>query len=428
MYLKHVHHTLFITAGTNASTFPTFQMPTFGDSSMNYVTPIAPILPTITPTTLPSLITTDPNEFYRHLSPIKTFPKFLKPPPPTLNNIPKYASESQHKPEGDNITVYTLNDPGSPYKIIQPDPSLTSINDWQTRIHKPSNSIILEPLKIPLNVDHILRPPISPMHAVNPPSHIAGHPISNYKSFVPSDSKMHDLFQNSKIYPENEIKPMASLNAKMKQNYEPVRKVPISKLEHFNYFLPVYDRKSPNSFKTKESVITPPPITTVTFFEPVRNRSALPLPPQENPNLNSYHTAREHSLHGSRGKHVTILRTKDLVKNTRPNDDNALWTQDTKTHVLTKAPNPYETVLLRPVPNVRTELSSKAINIAKNPRIAEKTYSALDLEHLLSQMEVESEVNRNLGRSADKNLDASVQGQLQTVCKFVFVPCSFYLR
>lgn len=375
-------------------------MPTFDDTALNYVTPIAPILPSVTPSAMATRpITTDPNEFYRHLSPIKTFPKFLKPPPPMFNDIPKYSAENQRKPQAENITVFTMEDPESPFKIIHPDPSLSgNNNNWQPE-NKKSNDFVLTPINIPPSV-----------------SYPKSRPSQKYNDFVLSDHQMHDMIQHFRIIPPDvRTVPPSSNVIITKPSYEPVRKIPTSKVDHFNYFLPTYDRKpSTNSFLLKEpspdpeTKTSPAPLSTVTFFEPLQINSTAQKPKEVVPN--PYHVVRDHSLHGSRGKHVTILRTKDLtVKNQRPNDNTVMWVQDAKTHVLTKAPNPYETVLLRPIPNAMTQVASKNTLNSKIPRIAEKTYSALDLEHLLTQMEVESEVNRNLGRSADKIPDASGQ-------------------
>ncbi|XP_063831692.1 putative epidermal cell surface receptor [Ostrinia nubilalis] len=372
-------------ASSNATNFPKYRMQTIDDMPFKYVTPIAPLLPTVSTSVLPTPpITTDPTEFYRHLSPIKTFPKFLKPPAPMFNDISKYSIEAPRKSShGDNITVFTLEDVESPFKIIHPDPSLTSNNNhWIPNDQALTpNQMLLEPIKVPLNLAQTIQPS-----------------KQNYNNFVLSDHKMHDHIQNSKIHPVDETK------------YEPFRKVPISKVDRFNYFLPSYDKKpSMAPYKTVEPKTTTAPFyPTKTFFEPIQNQTTDGEPSKEFPNLSSHSSnARDHPYHSSRGKHVTILRTKDLK--TRPSENN-LWSQDTKTHVLTKAPNPYETVLLRPVPNVRTEVTSNYNHNAKIPRIAEKTYSALDLEHLLSQMEVESEVNRNLGRSADRNRDGTAAG------------------
>lgn len=399
------NHSLFLTAASsNTTNFPKYRMQTINDMP-NYVTPIAPLLPTVSTSVLPTPpITTDPSEFYRHLSPIKTFPKFLKPSAPVFNDIPKYSiATARHPPplHGDNITVFTLDDVDSPFKIIQPDPSLTSNNNnqWVPHDQKPLYPILLEPIKIPLNGGHVMQPP-----------------KQKYSNFVLSDQKMHNI-QHSKVPQVAMTKSPSHSNilGKTLQDHEPFRKVPPSKVDSYNYFVPSYDKKySMSPFKTtSEPKTTPFPLyPTKTYFEPIQNETTDGQPSKEFSNLNSHQSnARDQNhFHGHRGKHVTILKTKDLK--TRP-IDNILWNQETKLHVLTKAPNPYETVLLRPVPNARAELPSNHNPNAKNPRIAEKTYTTLDLEHLLSQMEVESEVNRNLGRSADKNRDGTAAGQLR---------------
>jgi hypothetical protein len=389
-----------LTAGVyNKTTHKTYDIPTY-DLHLNYVTPIAPILPTITTSVLPTPpMTTDPSEFYRHLNPIKTIPKFLKPhhrhPPHNFHEIGRFPHAPHKDTQGENMSVFTLADANSAMKFAQADSVLpVRISNSKAPILKSTDSNLLEPLKIPLY-------PEMPLH-----SH-------KYANFVPSDSNMHDMIQQLKVNPTNVAKPFTSPHVIDKKIHETMRKVPISNMDQFNYFLPIVDRKPsipipPADFRSTYNQIPAQP-----YFQPIlpntTGESALPRN-KTIKSLNHVDEQRHHPHHSSRGKHVTILRNKDL-KTLKPTDNSHLWTEETKTHLLTKAPNPYETVLLRPVPNAMTDIITNYDPNAKTPRIAEKTYSALDLERLLSQMEVESEVNRNLGRSADKSRDSGLTGQ-----------------
>ncbi|CAH0756156.1 unnamed protein product [Diatraea saccharalis] len=381
-------------AGSNKTTHKTFTMPIL--DIMNYITPIAPILPTISTSVLPTPpMTTNPSEFYRHLNTIKVVPKFVKTPTPTLNDIPKYSINSLYKHNhGDNITVFALEDANVPVKNIYPDSSFTDTN-WNLPSLKSHDSIHVEPIKIPVHVDKIIQ------------SHSHRH-----NSFVPSDSKMHDMIQQTAVHPSHEIQSSDIPKAVYKNDHEKIIKVPISEMEHFNYFVPIMERK-PEILSYINDEFRPTPRiaslkSTQSLFKPIVENETTPSSSKSMQRPHTYDSIAREPIQVSRSKHVTILRNKDL-KSLKAAENNQLWTETTKTHLLTKAPNPYETVLLRAVPNAKIDILSNYDRESKSPRIAEKTYSTLDLEHLLSQMEVESEVNRNLGRSADKSRDVAGQ-------------------
>ncbi|CAK1583427.1 unnamed protein product [Parnassius mnemosyne] len=380
----------------NGSKYHTHVLPSHDEMHLlNFVTPIAPVLPTFTTSVLPTpLATTETTDFFRHLSPVKTRPKTNKPaaspraPGPIIGDTEhRYQQDSQEYIKGDNLTDYNPNDfKHRPFKFLQPIHPVTSINvNWDTP-QKPSKSM-----------------PVAPVPIQNQPTHI---------NFVIPDSKTHELIQQSKNNHILESKSLTAHDAFIKQMHESVSKVPLLQSHNLNFFLPAHDKKFPSHIpfgfgETKTTTQRAKPAKD--FFEPLHNQSSDYH--RKYPNPLTYKNGRHD--HGSHGKHVTILRTKDL-KPVRPPDtgkNNKSWPQ-TNVHVLTKAPNPYETVLFRVLPEAITDMQKVPSNTAKLPKVSDKSYSTLDLEHMLSQMEVESEVNRNLGRSADKDLGAQSAGPI----------------
>lgn len=396
--------TLLLTARNNESTLQIYSMPTLGEVNINYVTPVAPILPTITTSALSqSPITTDSIDFYRHLAPVKSFPKYLKTVKATshTNNSPQNIMNKE--PEtGENITVFTLDDFDLPFKAIQAElPLLKSDHSW--KIHSKT------PLRPTLN-DHFKENEINTYKGV---------PLltPNQENLIKFDDKLHNTIQFQRVPSSKDVSSGPFKVSVL--NHDTVRKVPISQVDHLDLFLPNHDhRKFSNDIislpnfdtdsKSDFSIYSKKPI--VTYFEPdFSNKSTNNIGPTILPNSISYSQLRDDSKTGAR-KHVTIFRTKDLKQQKSNNNvihNKALWSLNSKIQELTKAPNPYETVLYRVMPNARAQLKPTYNQNVK--ALTTKTYSSLDLERLLSQMEVESEVNRNLGRSADKNKDVAGQ-------------------
>lgn len=392
-------HTLLLAAG-NGSSFQTYSMPILGEV-MNYVTPVALDVPTLAPVIPTPPMTTNPADFYRHLSPVKSLPKYLKTVfPVPITPVPQYAVEippNSPQPQGDNITVFTLDDIDAPFKTIHPEPPLMGSHDnnWQVQHRKP------EPPKLtdPFRKSHT---------SFNQASH--SHP-EKHLNLITADNKMHEFFIRPSVTQRLPPPPVESQKIPIKSVYEPVRKIPISKIDNnnLNYFLPSVDRRpipessfSNHRIESKSNDNPQAPKHLLNLFEPVLNNKSAEyhvprvILPQSN--------TRDQSVFR---KHVTILKTKDM-KIQKPTEmyHDVMWDEDTKAHVLTKEPNPYETVLLRPVSNSKDVGSSYNRNV-KSAHVAGKTYTTLDLEHLLNQMEVESVVNKNLGRSADKGQDTA---------------------
>lgn len=232
-----------------------------------------------------------------------------------------------------------------------------------------------------------------------------------------SDLRMHEIIRQPPVTPKNHN----TINL-LNKYYETATKIPVQTYEKSHYFAPTYVKSeshdSENYVQPNVNIITPMPIP---YFKPlvVQNHSllhqpehvAIPIPDNKAFPLSDTEafplSTNSEGKHNLLGKHVTVLRTKDLTQK-RPTDLQNRWGQSsTNMHVLTKQPSPYETVLMRAIPNPKLETASSYERHLKSPAVSGKPYSTLDLEHLLSQMEVESEVNRNLGRSADKNQDTA---------------------
>ncbi|XP_075983325.1 stranded at second transmembrane protein isoform X2 [Anticarsia gemmatalis] len=417
----------------NESAFQPYNRPSIGEI-MNFVTPVPSTIP------LPVILTpphaTEPVDFYRHLSPVKTLPKYIKTAfTPVTSSMPtKYDSAEESpsqpsaasalaaptpsmppqtpaQPPGNNHTIFALDDGDTTFKNIHPKvPFVNVINhNWEMSNSK-SESKLVDPLAITYtNYNHHTRPQT---------------PFVNQ---IATENKQQEFFQAHRSQTaEAEKKATSPEVSTTKYVYEPVRKIPLSRVENLNYFLPLGNiSPATESYYTKHQTdhipVKPSPIpefrsggANLIFFEPVLpNRTTAYYPPRTipSPQAKTVQTTRDKPV---LSKQVTILKTKDL-KSPKPTDMyDDMFDQDSKTHLLTKMPNPYETVLLRAVPSAKIHMPSTRYNQnPKPPTMAGKTYTALDLEHLLHQMEVESVVNKNLGRSADKGLDIA-EGQQAT--------------
>ncbi|CAH2094377.1 unnamed protein product [Euphydryas editha] len=390
---------------TNASVFQTYAMPTHVQTIMNYVTPvpvtILPVMPIATNSYLP--IPTERTEFHNRLSLIKSnHPIFFKTliPQTGHNNSSNYLIDKlPNHIVGDNITVFTPEDIDSPFKTIHPEPPLVTNNvDW-TASHSKS----------PVLSNHFKNLQLST------PASKPNIDSKHHKPFniIKSDGKLHEVFHNFKHGVDDKINTLNSHGSFVKQiNDNPsVKKVPLSQIDNLKYFLPTNNKEI-----TKNSGFNHNDLhkSTQNYFEPKMQINKVitnftPQDPQkivfnQNDNLN-------HVIYNTPEKH-TIMKTKDLKTAGTSDFKSSLWRENTEKHLLNKEPNPYETVLLR-VPNAQTEIKSTFVPTTNDiPRDRTKTYSTLDLERLLNNMELETEVNRNLGRSADKSRGTITLGQL----------------
>lgn len=113
-------------------------------------------------------------------------------------------------------------------------------------------------------------------------------------------------------------------------------------------------------------------------------------------------------------KHVTILKPKDIYTRTDNREYNLLLTNDSKIHILMKDPNPYEAVILR-FPHTVTQA------YARSPKSKPgKFISQINMEHLLKEMEMGSEINKKSQRSMNRR-KGELRGQFGTFIVAVFL-------
>lgn len=352
-------------------------------SRINYVTPLTITTPTLVLPT-PSLTTEAMNfkrvhsgklDFIKHLRPIKTgIPKYLKSlVPVVLNDTYKEADANKNK----NITPFTLYDIDSSIKTLNHQPDI-------------SKSVIdqAKPIKIPY---------VNPVKKLHTGIVVANHDHTYTREQVNKlcDTKSIDTQLSNVVSDQQHVK--------IKNSYHS-RKIPSLK-ENVRYFRPAFE---PEKFPIRHHQFSPslPSQPKDILFEPLKNNKndsyiipeiSTPIDIKQDDNI----------IKNNQGKYVTVLRNKDLQSVKTNSLEKTAWKPKFHKHLLLKAPNPYETVLLRALPN--TELYSIIHNQIKSQNSASR-YSTLDLENILSQMEVETDVNRNLGRSAEKNR-ATAAGQ-----------------
>lgn len=363
-------------------------------------------------------------------------------PIPTIQTVQPVIFNAKSYNPRDNISVLPVVDTGSSFKTIQdklpivpnnyywPDPLSAEVEnkkEIETKTHKTVTSVLFnnhtENYHLDSNnTDFAVSGIVSPFKTTQTDrknihttfSKIAHSHPQKQISFVMTDNKVRNI-----VHPVHELQDQFSdyqdRSKSFFKSHEVVKKLPSSSsVKDFSYFVPTHQKNAPpppplssDNYPPKtisDTFITP---TNKYFFQPILTNKSDYILTKSDPALsNSFQDMNLTSNHTSNkppGKHVTILKTK-ILNVPKPSDAyDSFWPHDTKTHVLTKLPNPYETVLLRAVQNpkhAKTSTSSQKLNSLQVPS---KPYSAIDLEHLLNQMEVQSEVNRNLGRSADKN-------------------------
>ncbi|XP_026489641.2 putative epidermal cell surface receptor isoform X3 [Vanessa tameamea] len=374
----------------NTSTFQTYAKPTYEQTVMNYVTPVVPAIPAVTTSYLPTPPRT--TELYRRLSPIKSnFPIFFKTIVPHISHNDNFTYVSEKLPNhilGNNITVFTPEDIDSPFKTIQPEPPSVTINDDSDETSHSKSPVLSNHYK---NTHLSNTVSMSTLNSVN----------QNPLNIIISDGKLLDVIQNVRNSNSGQLNVSNDHDLFIKQIYDnhSVKKVSQSQINHLNYFLPSHDKKTNQAYFEPKVKIRNKTIDRYTPQDP------LTIPSNQKDHLN-------HIIHNSLEKHVTHMTYKDLKTSETSDFESPLWRKHTENHLLTKEPNPYETVLLRILPNAKPEKKLAFDTPSKSiPRVPTKTYSSLDLEHILNQMELESEVNRNLGRSADKSRGTIALGQ-----------------
>lgn len=348
---------------------------------INYVTPVTPELPTTTKLSI-STVSTEPTiDFYRHLHPVKSI---LKHKPYTaLKDTTNYAAD----------VVKLLQQPSNYSTSIDSDEDtkVPERNDHQMKVQLDHpTKIQIQPIQRPLhagtnakNSHYNYKPKedYPPDIRVVDNSKQSHHYDYKPKAEFPiSDIDMHELINPSKL-----LKGANAISTFSEKHYQLPLK--IDDMEPEPYFVPAYNaynnvlKPAVGELYVLESkpLIVPHSLTqNQPYFAPNKNRYNV------HQELKPEHPTKQ--LHLSQTKPPYKLVNKELYET---------WHDDVRkdhAHVLMKAPNPYETVLLRPVD--RSEPIPR--------RHSQSGNSPLDVEHIVNQMEVEAEVNRNLERSADK--------------------------
>ncbi|CAK1552323.1 unnamed protein product [Leptosia nina] len=346
----------------NTSTFQKHKTTSIS-SKMNLVTPIILTTPSFV-LPMPSYTTEAMNfkkfhsgnlDFFKHLRPVKTsIPKYLKSLVPAIPNYSNKELDDHISQEKTNITVFTPYDISSPFKTINPDLVLNNeVDQNRLKTSQVTSTKLLHSAKV-----------------------VASHDRSSARK----EKQKKDDITHGDTNKRNQYKII-------NDNQNTARDE-----KHINFFIPAYDRNFAIDDKSNNIMSSPDPKKTL--FESI-NATQIDIPIDHNSPPNE--SIIDHVAQNNQGKHVTVLRTKDLQA-IKSNSVQTPWKPEIK-HLLLKAPNPYETVLLRPIPNTRLLSASNGPIL---PKLGSK-YSTLDLENILSQMEIETDVNRNLGRSAEKN-------------------------
>ncbi|XP_038207030.1 uncharacterized protein LOC119828818 isoform X3 [Zerene cesonia] len=384
---------------TNASALQNHITPS-NLESIRYVTPITPVLPVTATLVLPTPpLTTEAMsfnkrlhvgnfDFYKRFRPLKSgIPKYLKSTA-QLNNTYSESAEYRGHKDPMNITVFTPDD-----------------EQHDANSHFRQNNVhLLAPPKVEKDGNgkqRTMKPAPKKSHSSYV---IASHdqaPLKQQVYKTDSHGKMHQNSQHSANNNENFTN---KYNMVIKTHeHSPIRKVPISQVKNLNYFSPEFNKKKVfNPLDTSNNGVDMVDAADSKYlFEPSRNKSTEMISLSSIHHPKSHTVSNNHIIQNSQGKYVTILRNKDVQSIKSNAVETASWKPDIIKHLLKKEPNPYETVLLRALPN--TQMHSAIKSSFSNPNNPAIKYSTIDLENILSQMEIESEVNRNLGRSAEKS-------------------------
>lgn len=379
-------HASLLPAEEQTTTLPTI--------IINYVTPVTPALPTTTKLSL-STVSTEPTiDFYRHLHPVKSILKHK--PYPALKDTTKYTVDvARLLKQPTNFSSSINSDEDTKVPESNDHPMKVQLNYPMKVREQP----IQRPLHTPINNDKFSHYNYKPkedypgdIRVVDNSRHSHHYDYKPKAEFPISDIDMHELINPSKLL--KGANAISTFNEKLYQL--PLK---IDDMEPEPYFVPAYNAYN-NVLKpavgelyvleTKPPKVPHPPTQRRPYFAPNKNRYNVHQEPKtEHPNK---------KLLVSQPKPSYKMRNKELYATHTDPREHEEWHDNAgkdNAHVLMKAPNPYETVLLRPV--------DRAEPIARKHINPQSGNSPLDVEHLVHQMEVEAEVNRNLERSAEKS-------------------------
>lgn len=376
-YCMCYHRTLLLAAENMNATYQTYT-PT-RSQTVNYVTPVTPAPPNMNSFLPTPPTTTKIAEFYGRFTPIKTgLPKYFKTL--VINDTSKNEDSMFSKHIiANNITVFTPEDIDAPYKIIHPEPpfvvhSMEEDKDFRVSLNKASTSSLNSIPDIQMNA-----------YTHNHDMHLQSPKPLNV---IISDDKLHDVVGHSLYGKDSKGTALSSHDAFVKQPNDDisVKKLPLPQYHNINYFSPFVDKTD---------------ISPQNYFEPayIFNKTVP----------SSMYKDHRHQIIHNIPKHLSVVKNTVDLKS-RPTDLKSVWAKNPQTQLLVKDPNPYQTVLLKAVPKIGNDekLIYAPLII---PKVPTRTYSSLDLEHLLNQMELESDTSKNLGRSADKSHGTITAGQ-----------------
>lgn len=390
-----------LTAENDASISNIFSMPESDEAEVgNYVTPIAPLLVATTRVIPAPTMSTPTLEFYKKNKLINPISKIFRTTSGHITtNTHKYVDRANYSLDN-NITEMALDGIDFPFKIIHAESSLGNDREnWSSQSEDKNKAVILEPLK-------------KTHTSINQATHSHLEKKLNIHPPVKSpQAKISHLFYNQ------EIQDLNGLDRKLNiPPYDPLRRIPITHLNHTNVFLPKRNKFTATENPNLNTVTNYPQLLFQTVITTTPNSLFIPVNDYKyNHDYNNLFKHIQSSINYDVNKirhipRVTQIKQVNVLKNKEISPvkmiTNDYWNKGTKTHLLVKEPNPYETVLLRPSLNSGSDSSIRKLELTAGHK-----YSTLDLERLLSQMEVESEINKNLERSADNTKADAVAGQ-----------------